>query len=189
MADKDHDKFVEGLLEASLKRYRSEEPRAGLENRILANVRGSDHALQPRRWVWALAASAVVLLVAIVVLRFTSRPAPRTATVSPAVQSVTPKVETPKMVAVAPPISSVPRRPGQRPQTTTARLRRPEQFPTPAPMTGQEKLLLLYVQSTPASELAATTTEEPIQDLKISPLAFAPLEIKPLPEAESGEMN
>jgi len=187
--DKNNHKFVEELLEASLKRYRSEAPRAGLENRILAGVQASDRAAQRRRWVWVLAASAAALIVAVVVLRFTSRPARRTATVSPAPQAVAPKTEPPRVVAVAPPVTRVPRKPSQRPRPVTAELRRPEQFPTPSPLTEQEKLLLLYLQTTPASELAATATEKPIQDLKISQLAFAPLEIKPLPEAESGEMN
>ncbi len=67
--------------------------------------------------------------------------------------------------------------------------RRPEQFPTPAPLTEQETLLLLYLQRTPASELATTTTEEPIEDLKIPELAFAPLEIRPLSEGEHGQVN
>ena len=175
MADKNHDKFLEELLEASLKRYRSEEPRAGLENRILANVQASDRALESRRWVWAwaLAASAAVLIVAVVVLRFTSRPAPRTGTFSPAMQAVAPKAETPQVVAGAPPVTRVPRKPSRRPRPAAANLRRPEQFPTPSPLSEQEQLLLAFVSQGPRSELSALA----IRDVKIDPLEIPELKV------------
>ena len=179
--DKDHDKFVEELLEASLKRYRSEAPRAGLENRILVNARASTRAADSRQWVWALAASAAVLIVAVVILRLTSRPAPRTATVSPAVQAVAPKADTPKVVAVAPPVSRAPRKPVQRPQTTTARLRRPEQFPTPSPLSEVERLMLAYLAQTPKSELSTPTVRDAkMEPLEIPEIKIAKIEIKEL---------
>ena len=183
MDPNDKDRFVDDLLDASLLCYRSEEPRAGLENRILANVRASDRALQPHRWVWAwtLAASAAVLIVAVVVLRFTSRPASRTATTLPALQTIAPKTETPKVVAVAPPVTRIPRTPSQRPQTATAKLRRPEQFPTPAPLSEVERLMLAYLAQTPKSELSTPTVRDAkMEPLEIPEIKIAKIEIKEL---------
>jgi len=177
--DKNDANFVGELLEASLKRLRSEEPRAGLESRILASVRSSDYAAQPRRWVWAwaLAVSAAALIVAVVVLRFTSRPAPRTATVSPAVQAVAPKAETPKAVAVALPMSRVPGRPVRPSRSLAPEFRRPEQFPTPSPLTEQEKLLLRYVRGIPPSGPRELGDLAGAQDLKLSELFIPDLDV------------
>ena len=38
MRDDEPDSFVDELLEASLRQYRGEEPRSGLETRILAGI-------------------------------------------------------------------------------------------------------------------------------------------------------
>ena len=46
MHDDEPDPFVNELLEASLKQYRGEEPRSGLEMRILAGVRTQARAAQ-----------------------------------------------------------------------------------------------------------------------------------------------
>lgn len=193
MDDKNNHKFVEELLEASLKRYRSEEPPAGLENRILANARASDRAAQRRRWVWAwaLAASTAVLIIAVVVLHFTSRPAPRTATVTRAPQTVAPKAETPKVVAVAPSVARVPGRPVRTLRRPSPEFRRPEQFPTPSPLTEQERLLLQYVSATPPSVLVAQANQSrEDQDLSIPELTIAALEpIKPVSESDKGPKN
>ena len=189
MDDKNNHKFVEELLEASLKRYRSEEPRAGLENRILANVRASDRALQPHRWVWAwtLAASAAVLIVAVVVLRFTSRPASRTATTLPALQTIAPKTETPKVVAVAPSVARVPGRPVRALRSPAPEFRRPEQFPTPSPLTEQEKLLLKYVNAIPSPEQTDKISPGGVPDVQVSELIVPNLDVDAPLDTTSGQ--
>jgi hypothetical protein len=50
MHDDKRDQFVDELLEASLKQYGGEEPRSGLETRILASLRTRERAVQ-RRWL------------------------------------------------------------------------------------------------------------------------------------------
>ncbi|MFB3922050.1 MAG: hypothetical protein ACE145_10025 [Terriglobia bacterium] len=188
MNPRERERFVDDLLDASLRQYRSAEPRAGLENRILASVRASEFATQPRRWAWALAGGVAILVIAVVSLRFVSRPVPRTATV-PSAPLTAAKTETPKGISTVRGAARVTRKPNRPQRVVMEAQRRPEQFPTPAPLTEQETLLLLYLQRTPASELATTTTEEPIEDLKIPELAFAPLEIRPLSEGEHGQVN
>ena len=50
-------------------------------------------------------------------------------------------------------------------------------FPSPSPITEQEKLLAQYVHTTPAEVLSATSTDSAqIQDLEIKPLEIAPLD-------------
>jgi hypothetical protein len=186
MNPNDKDRFAEELLDASLQRYRIEEPRPGLEARILANLRANEQAVRPKVWVWALVAGAAMLTVAVVFLHLSSRLPSRTATVSPAPQAVAPKGETPKAVAVAPPVARVPRKPSPRPRPATARHHRPEQFPTPSPLTEQEALLMQYVEATASSALP--TQENRLrqdQDLSISGLTIAALApIKPIFESD-----
>ena len=162
MNDNDKDRSVDDLLDALLRRYRSEEPRAGLENRILAGV--------------------AVLAVLVVSLRFTSRPVQPTVVISPAPQAVAPKAETPKMVAVTPSASWVTRKPSRRPQTTAAAFHRPGQFPTPSPLSEQEKLLFAYVASAPGPELSTSGNRDPkIEPLQFPEINIARIEIKELP--------
>src|SRR5215831_16951696 len=70
------DRFVEELLEASLAHYRSAEPRPGLENRILAQLRAAPKASPWRVWLWRLGAglAAVAVVLVVVSVRYRVRP-------------------------------------------------------------------------------------------------------------------
>jgi hypothetical protein len=60
---------------------------------------------------------------------------------------------------------------------------RPAQFPTPAPLSAQEKLLLAYVASTPKSELITPVVRDPqIEPLQFPEIKIARIEIKELPK-------
>jgi len=88
-------------------------------------------------------------------------------------------------------VTRVPRRPAQRSQRVSAELHRPEQFPTPSPLTEQEKLLVQYVEATSKSALPA----EQIQvgrgeGLSIPGVNIAALEpIKPVSEFDEKPNN
>ena len=187
MHDKETDRFVDDLLDASLRQYRSQEPRAGLEGRILAKVRAREHAAGRRGWVWALGAAAVAAVAVVAVALYVPyrRPAP----VAPAPRAMAGKPEPPLAAAVVPSAPSAARAAVRQARRLTAERRRPEQFPTPIPPTEQEKLLLLYVKSTPLSELQAQAAQQPMADLEIPKISIAALEIKPLPGAEKGQEN
>jgi hypothetical protein len=179
MHDREPKGFVDDLLDAALKQYRSEEPRAGLEFRVLAGLRAQERAMR-FNWTRAFAvavAAAAVIAVWLAVPRHQHTPTPSAAL------SVAPK-PAPAMVA-ARPISPPPHAPHRyRPERTAAH--RPEQFPTPMPLTEQEKLLVLYVKQTPAYVLEAEA-RRPAEGLDIPQLRIAKLEIVPLPDSEVGQ--
>jgi hypothetical protein len=83
------------------------------------------------------------------------------------------------------------RGPKEKPRTPKAGVRatkRPAQFPTPFPLTEQEKLLLVYLSKATKPDLVAETNqanEAAVSDLEIPGIKIADLEIKPLIESES----
>ena len=184
MDDKRDEQFVDELLDASLQRYRSEDPRAGLENRILANVRAADHLTRRRgAWVWAFgAATGAVMLFAVVTFLSHRKPVP-----IPVPQTAS----RPTQPMTSPRPESAARKPAQDaarllvrhlPHSSVAPPR-PAQFPTPAPLSEQERLLLAYVASTPKSELITPVVRDPkIDPLEIPELKIAKIEIEELPK-------
>jgi len=168
--------FVDELLEASLKQYRGEEPRTGLEMRILAEVRSRQRAARRRWLVWTVAVCAGMLATIVSTLHFVRTP-PRQPTPS---ASLPPKESGAHRAPLQPP--------QQRPGRAAAPRSRPEQFPTPLPLTEQEKLLLAYVSKAGKAGLvegANTTDESPITELTISAIKIAPVEIEPLDDSQS----
>jgi len=195
MRDDKHDQFVDELLEASLKQFRGEEPRPGLEMRILAGIRSRERAARRRRLGWAAAACAGVLAAVVLALHFAQapsrQPAPsasgahraplQAAKPSPIPGSADSRFWSPRLVQ-----GQKPRTP--RPGGQVARPARPEQFPSPMPLTQQEKLLLAYFDKATKADLVTKTNpanEAAVSDLEIPGIKIAALEIKPLIESES----
>ena len=87
MHDDKRDQFVDQLLDASLRQYRGEEPRSGLEMRILASIRTRERAARVRGLGWAVAACAGILAVIAVTLHFAPtqlrRPTPSASLLQP----------------------------------------------------------------------------------------------------------
>jgi len=186
MRDDEPDSFVDELLEASLRQYRGEEPRSGLETRILAGVRTRARVARFRWLGWAAAVCAGILAVIALTLHFaptrfrqptSSASLPQPATTRPA----------PPMVSRAQPLLS-PRRPAREVRRVAAPPSRPEQFPTPLVLTEQEKLLLTYLDKATEPDLVAGTSqteEASFSDLEIPRIKIAGLEIKPLDDSQS----
>lgn len=193
MHDDKPDRFVDDLLEASLARYRGEEPRAGLEMRVLAGVRSRERAAR-RRWLgWAVAGCAGLVAVIALTLHFARAPRRQP---TPSASLGQPAAKAPAMASEAQPSlrpSGPVQRAGEEPRTARTAVRatkptRPEQFPTPMPLTEQEKLLLAYVSKAGKAGLAEganATGQTPITELTISAIKIAPLEIKPLDSSQS----
>jgi hypothetical protein len=164
MADQEKDKQmqIDDMLDSLLANYSSAEPRPGLETRILASLREAEKKAPQRwwsfKWLWAGAVAAAIIVAAVLINGWhrvepptnvvvkTSQPAP-----SPEIQPhapIAPK-ETARIHRRKPLAPALP-------QNATLALRdRPAVFPTPTPLSEQEKLLLSYVASTPREEMIA----------------------------------
>jgi hypothetical protein len=158
-----HKNNVEAWLESALGQYAKAEPRAGLEGRILANLQTERRRIAERnRWWWT--SVGTVAAVAAVALAVWLGHAPSTRTPNEAGHtatndagretgpSVSPEVHPPTQRATkacgATGLCPVqPRRSdGAKHQSATPRL---DQFPAPAPLSDQEKLLARYVEQFP----------------------------------------
>jgi hypothetical protein len=148
---------IDQVLAEALARYSNAEPLAGLEDRVLCRVR-TGGAQPPRwRWRWVCAVAAGAALGAILWMRTTPDHLrmPRT----------TPR---PPEIARAPEATPTAKQPAPRARTPKRR-----QFPTPAPLTRDERALLAYVRIAPneARDLHRRI-DEPIRidEIKIGPL-------------------
>jgi hypothetical protein len=170
------DRKLDAMLDAMLSAYSAVEPRPGLETRILANVKeqaAKSTATWGFRWTWAVAALATAaLVIAVYVSRIqTHRMEPLVATRSQPENSapVWPTRSSPPPKITASHLST--RRHG----TQTARLTRPsadqvisikqDVFPSPSPLSEQEKLLLRYLTRTPREELIAQSRPDPPDEM------------------------
>lgn len=182
MADKDHKQVNAGWpkandalgreLDAALTKYTNVEPRAGLEERVLANLRAERASVQSRtgwRWTLAGAVTAVVLLAVAVAWRRDKPSHPRLA------EHATPTAQTPndpptqmalnrgsRRVSPSAPTStktiSAHRIPPAFPASGPPKL---DQFPSPQPPTPEELALRRYVSEFPReATLIAQAQEE-----------------------------
>lgn len=132
----------EEWLDAALKKYGDSEPRPGLENRLLAVLRTEQQTRPRRDWMaWPAVASLAAALIVIAGLFQTTKqgevPAIRSTPAAPLISRAT-------SVPVTQPGST---RTGR--QNEKRRLPRPEQFPSPQPLSEQERLLASYVEKFP----------------------------------------
>jgi len=199
----DNDRFVDELLDSALAHQRRAEPHPGFEGRIMERV----HAAASERdtgtnvwklWVAAAATAAVVVtFVAIYVANRPHNPAPQISQAENAVSAPSPtetlkansdpnpaagaamKVAEPKQVA----------RSERKSSRQVEAHRWPSQFPTPAPLTAEEKALVQYVQQTPPQVLAEPNLkrEPTVQNVEIKPLEIPSLEIEPLALGPTGK--
>lgn len=163
MADQEKEKQMDEILDSLLANYSSAEPRPGLETRILANLREAEKKAPQGwwnfKWIWAGAVAAAIIVAAVLIngrhrvepptnaVVETNPPAPQT-TIQPYAPTV--RQETAKIHRHKP--STVP---AIQQNATLALKDRPAVFPTPTPISEQEKLLLSYVASTPREEMIA----------------------------------
>ena len=161
------------LLDAGLAKYVAGEPRGGLEDRIFANLRAEQQlpAVHPW-WKWGLAAIAVIVVVAVtLVFRSEKRSQPVSVKQTPDTTKSISNRET--KIANREGITT-PKRPAPRPMhahpnapvlegtsTPTPKL---DQFPSPQPLTEEEKMLLGYIEHNP--EHAALMAEARMDSLR-----------------------
>jgi len=191
MPDDSDDKFLDELLNASVRHYSDEPPREGLEGRVLARLRSERAAKARRLWAWALAAgvAAIVVIIVGIALR---KPVP----VNPAItsQHVSAPQRTAENLPAGPAVAlrTAPARHRSRPSKREAQLAEPhwpEQFPTPAPPSEQERLLLAYTRWTASSGPQGAAVEEQQDRVEIPLLTITALNISPLEDENDHPEN
>jgi len=145
---------LDAALDAALTHYAAVEPRAGLEERILAHLHASDAMPSHFRawWKWGVTLAAVAIIVAALALRWerTSKPViandPQIAPEAPAETKLPPLHAT--VASISHKRSPV-RRNNLTPVVETEAVPKLNVFPSPAPLTEQEKMALNYVREFP----------------------------------------
>ncbi len=158
MADQEKDKQmqIDDMLNSMLANYSSVEPRPGLETRILSHLRETPEKQTAQgwwnfKWLWAGAVAAAIIVAAVMiggrrrveppthVTVRTTQPAPQ-----PGIQSHAPisLKETARIYRRKP-------RATKPPQNSLAVSQRPANFPTPAPLSEQDRLMFMYLENTP----------------------------------------
>jgi hypothetical protein len=163
---------VDEWLDSALGQYSNAQPRAGLESRILANLQAERRRLAERkRWWWASAgtmAAAAAIALAVWLGHTSNRHSPNepSLTAKHDAQSVPRTQVSPEVHPITPPTQyedekdcvvmglfpvEARRSPAHRHQATEVRSDEPRlaQFPAPAPLSDQEKLLARYVEQFP----------------------------------------
>jgi hypothetical protein len=166
------DQKLDAMLDSLLSTYASAEPRPGLETRILANLQ-EESVKTSGGWSLILmwAGGAAVAVAAILLAAYLFRPAPQQApqvVVNPTAPQIVAPVHTPPQESArqestreAQPRAPHPKR---SPEVQVADVRQ-DVFPSPSPLSEQEKLLFSYLRATPREELVAQShPDEPPAD-------------------------
>jgi hypothetical protein len=165
------------MLDAALAKYAAVEPRTGLEERVLANLRAEQARVPDHAW-WrrgAIAAVAAVIVVAVALSLRPDKPSRPFVGNHPPTPIQAPKERGTEIIAIAhrsgtrPARPSTARKPAMHPsppEVAIARAPKLEQFPSPHPLSEQEKLLQNYVAENPeqAVLLARARTKALRQD-------------------------
>ena len=179
MGDEQRDKQLDTLLDSMLAGYSDVEPRPGLEGRVLSSIREAS-ARQPSllwkwRWVWA-GAAAFAAAVAIAILLLSSPSSSRQPNAVANGTAGSENVASPRVANTAPQNvirQHKPRKFAQArplPKMVVTEVRR-DVFPTPEPLSDQERMMLRYLSRTPHEELVAQSHVDmaPDEDLLQGP--------------------
>jgi hypothetical protein len=161
---------LDRLIDGALSDYSSAEPLAGLEERVLNRVRAAE-AARRRRWLWALAAPALAAILIAILARPQPAPVARVAPPPARVETAAPSLPPLTPPAVVRQVASRPAAKIQRPPSPRA-LPKKDLFPTPSPLTSEERLLMAMAESHPHELLI-----RPVEEIEIKPIQIAPLRI------------
>ena len=175
----DRKQDLDVLLDGALQNYSRVEPPPGLEQRIQAGLETAVRRAPHLAWSgWMLPAGAVAVAFAALLyvsLRPSAPPPAQVAETSPAA----PPAPAPLAPAItAPSISPARRAAG--PSVKAATLPRRRQFPSPAPLSEQERFLLRYLESAPSPVLPPAVKPDAFAALTLEPLQFPVLKIEKL---------
>jgi len=181
------------LIDAALGTYARAD--SGLERRVLARIAAAHLAAPCTRWMlWAVALTAAACLLIFILLEHSkpAHPSGDNAANAPHVQQA-PILVTPPAQRASGPHHAQPKNRARRPPphnkagtAFAARLPRQEVFPTPRPLSRQERALVNFATQAPIAArdsfvAAQQQTDAPIAiaDLRIAPIQIPPLELPP----------
>ena len=186
----DRQSDLDRLLDTTLAKYTAVEPRAGLEDRVLANLRVPQTPLDIRTWWrWGLAvAFAVVIVMTGLALKWGRSPAPvvehHPSILTPASRTPAPQVAAKaegnqvRLPRLMPERRVNVRR--SRPKIVVAANPKLDQFPSPRPLSEQEKLALDYIREFPeeanliARAQTNTDQQEETENVRSQPATASP---------------
>ncbi len=186
MNEKRHDSFEEELLDRALAHHRAEEPRPGLEQRVLAHLDSAPAPLFGWRWK-AGAVMATATLLAVVALYLTY-----------SLPSVDPSPEQPQIARSEPIHVPAPEEAPSVPESTVSLTpaflpaqddasddaqavnARSPTFPSTRELSPQEALLVRFVQRAPEQMLRSIARTEPTRPLHVEKLSMQRLTVEPL---------
>jgi hypothetical protein len=161
---------LDRLIDHSLAMYIAQEPLAGLEDRVLNRIRLDNDGRRRATWRWALAVPAFAAVILVVVISRDSRTpvAPKPAPIGTA------HVETPAPAAPAPATIHA-ALPGRATKPTRTLPKR-DQFPTPTPLTPEERASVAMPPLPPAALQALADLQKSSEEIRIEPLEIPPLD-------------
>ncbi len=175
---------LDQMLDEALAEYRKAEPLAGLEGRVLQRVKLQSEHRQRLWWQWSATATAAAMLAFAAWIGLSGR-ARYEAVPSPVVQKqALPAEPNPRtadittahaakpMAKKVRPLSARVSAPGQLASAKGAPMQ--EQFPTPAPLKSEERVLLALTQTHPEALQELSRTQDD-QEISISPINIKPL--------------
>jgi hypothetical protein len=195
----EHDE-LDRELDAALAKYAAAEPRSGLEERVLSNLRaGCEQVAVWWRWpALAVLAAAVAIVAGFVLMQRSGKPAGEISTQQrpvagpsapqPSPQNPPRRVPVQKStVAAATARHGKVRHPVDGPQDTVAAVPRLERFPSPQPLTEQEEILAKYVADYP--ERAVMLARAHVDALRRDEIEEMQTFSSGAPAQDSGEWN
>jgi hypothetical protein len=148
---------LDQILDAALSKYTAVAPRAGLEERVLANLQAEREKVQrSAAWHWSVAVGFAVVIIVAATLALRSPKSRHTHIADhPPTATQAPKESEPQFVSnswnTASTNTAGPYRKKIHPHAKVAKAAPPklDQFPSPQPLSEQEKILAGYVASYP----------------------------------------
>lgn len=171
---------LEHLIDAALSSYSATEARPGLEQRILTNALTESPRRSQFACAWTLAVPTAACLLAFLffagrhnshrnTLVATAVTTPATAPVSPRQTPATDSFPSPRK-------RSIPHQASAPPSTVSQKLPKEEVFPSPSPLTAEERAAIALVRD-PAPMPQQTDVAARVE---ITPIHIAELQIKPI---------